>query len=161
MRSMLRAVGSFISTIMASKSLHLRENKGSTHAEIILRRDHNALNLTRKILMNFDQENIPLTPSSWFSDKVAYEGRARAEFRDPPGTVEGHGHVRFDTYGKPSVELDVERFESAEPLPFGLLQLLSGRKAVTGKGVIMISGDGGERNPCTKVSVTTPHGEFF
>ena len=111
--------------------------------------------------MSFDPENILLTPSNWFLDKVAYEGRARAELRDPPGTVEGHGHVRFDTYGKPSVELDVEKFESAEPLPFGLMQLLSGRKAVTGKGVVMISGDGGERNPCTKVSVTTPHGEFL
>lgn len=111
--------------------------------------------------MNFDPENIPLTPSSWFSDKVAYQGRARAEFRDPPGAIEGYGYVRFSAYGKPSIELKVERFESAEPLPLGLLQLLSGQKAVTGDGVVMISGDGVTRNPCTRLSVTTPHGEFF
>jgi hypothetical protein len=111
--------------------------------------------------MSFDPENIPLISSAWFSDQIAYAGRGRAEFLDPLGAVEGQARVWFDEYGKPSIELDVEKFESAQPLQMGLMQLISGQKPIIANGVIGISGGGEPPNPCTKLSVTTPQGEFF
>jgi hypothetical protein len=39
--------------------------------------------------MNFDPNDISITPNEWFRPNVVYEGRGRAEFEDPGGSVEG------------------------------------------------------------------------
>jgi len=46
--------------------------------------------------MNFDPENIPLVPNDWFKTQVNYEGRGRAEFRDPSGAIEGSTQMRTE-----------------------------------------------------------------
>lgn len=108
--------------------------------------------------MSFDPENILLVPSDWFSTDISYEGRGRAEFHDPPGTVEGAARIRIDESGTLSVELNIERVMSAQPLLMGLIQLFSGQKPVEVNGSIGIGGE--PPNTCTKLTVTTPQGEF-
>jgi len=109
--------------------------------------------------MSFDPENILLIPNDWFSTDISYEGRGRAEFHDPPGTVEGAARIRIDESGTLSVELNIERVMSEQPLLMGLIQLFSGQKPVEVNGSIGIGG-GEPPNTCTKLTVTTPQGEF-
>lgn len=110
--------------------------------------------------MPFDPENIPLIPSDWFSTDVSYEGRGRAEFHDPPGAVEGEARVRVEESGASRIELAVERIESGQPLKMGLRELFSSQKPVEEGGTIRLSGGGEPPNTCTKLTVTTPRGEF-
>ncbi len=110
--------------------------------------------------MPFDPEDISLVPSDWFSTDVSYEGRGRAEFHGPPGTVEGEARIRIEESGASRIELAVERVVSERPLRLGLMEFFSGQKPVEGSGAIMLSGGGEPPNPCTKVTVTTPQGEF-
>ena len=109
--------------------------------------------------MNFDPENIPLVPNDWFKTQVNYEGRGRAEFRDPSGAIEGSTQIKTSESGTLSVEMDIERIESEYTLRLGLMELLSGQKPIEGSGRISIGG-GGQQNRCVKLSVTTPQGQF-
>lgn len=110
--------------------------------------------------MIFDPENIPILLNDWFSTRIEYEGRGHAEFFDPPGAVEGSTRVRISDRGTASIEMDIERIVSEHPLQLGLMQFFSGQKPTEGNGVVMITAGGGQSNPCTKLSVTTPQGEF-
>lgn len=107
-----------------------------------------------------DPENILLVSNDWFSTDISYEGRGRAEFHDPPGAVEGAASIRIDESGTLSVELNIERVISEQPLLMGLMQLFSGQKPVKVNGAIGIGGGGEPPNTCTKLTVTTPQGEF-
>src|SRR5215213_124177 len=109
--------------------------------------------------MNFDPENIPLVPNDWFKTQVNYEGRGRAEFRDPSGAIEGLTQIKTSESGTLSVEMDIERIESEHPLPLGLMELFSAQKRTERSGITSIGG-GGQQNRCVKLSVTTPHGRF-
>ncbi len=109
--------------------------------------------------MNFDPENIPLVPNDWFKTQVNYEGRGRAEFRDPSGAIEGSTQIKTNENGTLSVEMDIERIESEHPLPLGLMELFSAQKRIERSGITSIGG-GGQQNRCVKLSVTTPQGQF-
>src|ERR1044072_7434272 len=109
--------------------------------------------------MNFDPENIPLVPNDWFKTQVHYEGRGRAQFRDPSGAIEGTTQIKTSESGTLSVEMDIERIESEHPLSLGLMELLSAQKPTAGSGIISLGG-GGQQNRCIKLSVTTRHGRF-
>lgn len=109
--------------------------------------------------MNFDPENIPIVLNDWFTTQVDYEGRGRAEFREPPGAIEGPTHVTISESGTLSVEMDIERIESEHPLPLGLMELFSAQKPIEGNGRVMIGGIG-QQNQCVKLSVTTRQGLF-
>jgi hypothetical protein len=109
--------------------------------------------------MNFDPENIPLVPNDWFKTQVNYEGRGRAEFRDPSGAIEGSTQIKTNENGTLSVEMDIERIESKYPLRLGLMELFSAQKPIERSGAISIGG-GGQQNRCVKLSVTTPQGQF-
>lgn len=110
--------------------------------------------------MSFDPENIPLIPTDWFSTDVSYAGRGRAEFHDPAGAVEGEARVRVEEGGASRIELAVERVVSEQPLRMGLMELFSSQKPVERGGTIGLSGGGEPPNPCTKLTVAAPQGEF-
>lgn len=84
--------------------------------------------------MNFDPEIIPLVPNDWFKTQLNYEGRGRAEFRDPPGAIEGSTQIKTSESGTLSVEMDIERIESEHPLRLGLMELFSAQKPIEGSG---------------------------
>ena len=86
--------------------------------------------------MNFDPENIPLVPNDWFKTQVNYEGRGRAEFRDPSGAIEGSTQIKTNENGTLSVEMDIERIESEYPLRLGLFELFSAQKPIERSGGI-------------------------
>jgi len=109
--------------------------------------------------MSFDLNSITLSPNNWFSTKIKYEGQGRAEFLDPKGIIEGPVKVQFDEFGESSVEMEIEKVETEQPLQFGLMQLFSGSKPIKGKNQIVM-GIGTEHNPCTKLTVITPQGVF-
>jgi len=109
--------------------------------------------------MNFNPENIPLVPNDWFKTQVNYEGRGRAEFRDPSGAIEGSTQIKTNENGTLSVEMDIERIGSEYPLRLGLMELFSAQKPIERSGAISIGG-GGQQNRCVKLSVTTPQGQF-
>lgn len=111
--------------------------------------------------MKYDPENIPIVLSDWFCPQIGYEGEGRAEFRDPPGAIEGTTHIQISESGTLSVEMDIERLESEYPLQLGLIQLFGGQKVLKTSGGVMIGVGGEQPNPCMKLSVTTSKGEFI
>ena len=58
--------------------------------------------------MNFDPNDISITPNDWFRPNVVYEGRGRAEFEGPRGRVEGPVVISFNEYGESSVQMTVD-----------------------------------------------------
>lgn len=110
--------------------------------------------------MDFDPENIPLVPNDWFSTRIVYEGRGRAEFLDPSGAIEGPTRVQINEDGTSDIEMDVESVVTEQPLRMGLMELFSSQKPVEVSGGIMLTGGGELPNPCIKLSVITPQGEF-
>ena len=110
--------------------------------------------------MSFDPENIPIVLNDWFTARIEYEGQGRAEFLDPPGAIEGTTRIQINENGTSSIEMDVQRIVSELPLQLGLLQLFSGQKPIEGSGEVMISIGGAQANPCKRLSITTPQGEF-
>ena len=62
------------------------------------------------------------TPNSeLFEKQLTYAGRAKAEFGDPAGFVEGPARIRFNERGENIVEMTVENIETKEPLQLGLM----------------------------------------
>lgn len=109
--------------------------------------------------MNFDPYNVQLPPASWFTTQFEFDGRGRAEFLDPVGTVEGPVHVHFDEFGESSIEMTVENIETEQPLRMGLMELFSGSKPVrTAEGLSL--GIGGKDNTCARLVISSPEGEL-
>jgi hypothetical protein len=50
--------------------------------------------------MNFDIDKFSPSPNNWFEANIEYNGRGRAEFLDPKGTIEGNAKINFDEFGK-------------------------------------------------------------
>jgi hypothetical protein len=109
--------------------------------------------------MTFDPNNISLTPNDWFCQNIVYEGRGRAEFKEPNGFVEGPAVVRFDEYGESSAEMTVEKLSTDQPLQFGSMEFFSGDKPIKEDGVVSLPLTF-NTNRCTKLAVITPAGEF-
>jgi len=108
--------------------------------------------------MIFDPENIPIALNDWFSTRIEYEGQGRAEFLDPHGAIEGRTRVQINENGTSNIEMAIDGMDEELPLPSGLMQLISGQKPLeTGGGITLT---GGTSNPCTRLSVSTPQGEF-
>ena len=115
--------------------------------------------------MNVDLNDISITPNEWFHSNVVYEGRGRAEFEDPGGSVEGPVVVRFDEYGESNVQMTVEKVTSDRKLRFGSNEFFSGEEPVTGedpitKDRIVSLPITFKSNPCKKLTVETEEGEF-
>lgn len=89
--------------------------------------------------MEFDLNKFAPTPNNWFRANVEYEGRGRAEFLDPKGTVEGTVKIKFDEFGKNEITMDVESANSEHVSIFRLLH----------------------QNTCISLEVTTIDGKFF
>jgi hypothetical protein len=70
--------------------------------------------------MAFDLGTIVHTPNRWLETRLRYEGRARAEFANPKGAIEGPAVVSFGPDGKGSVVIDVERIDASDPTAFSL-----------------------------------------
>jgi len=109
--------------------------------------------------MNFDANNISITPNEWFRSNVVYEGRGRAEFEDPSGTVEGPVVVRFNEYGELSVQMTVEKVTSDRELRFGSMEFFSGETPVIEDRVVSLPLTF-KSNPCKKLTVETAEGKF-
>jgi hypothetical protein len=107
--------------------------------------------------MNFDPENIPIVLNDWFSTRIEYEGRGRAEFIDPPAAIEGSARVQINENGTSSIEMDIERIVSEHQLELGAMQLF--RNPIEASEEIVVSLEE-LPNPCARLSVTTPQGEF-
>src|SRR5882762_8719316 len=106
--------------------------------------------------MIFDPENIPIALNDWFSTRIEYEGRGRAEFLDPHGAMEGRTRVEINENGTSKIEMAIEGMDEEWPLP--LMQRISGQKPLETGGAIPFTG--GPSNPCTRLSISTPQGEF-
>ena len=106
--------------------------------------------------MTFDRERFIPLPSIWLTLDIEYQGSGQANFLVPKGTVQGKTSIQFNELGEGSIEMDVEDFQTEQPLDFGLMELLSGNKSVQvggGKALGL-----GTRNSCTELKVTTPEG---
>jgi hypothetical protein len=55
--------------------------------------------------MTFNPNDIVITPNDWFWPNGVYEGRGRAEFEDPTGTIEGPVVAKFNEYGESSAQM--------------------------------------------------------
>ncbi len=86
---------------------------------------------------------------SWFQVPVSYEGRARVEFIDPPGVVEGPAVVCIDESGAQLATIQVETpvQEGSSFFTKGEVRAEDFRRHGFG-------------NPCKSVVVTTPQGEW-
>ena len=62
--------------------------------------------------MEFDSNQFAPTPNNWFRANIEYEGRGRAEFLDPKGTVEGSVKIKLDEFGNNEITMDVESANS-------------------------------------------------
>src|SRR5215217_2797638 len=109
--------------------------------------------------MNLDPNDISITPNEWFRSNVVYEGRGRAEFEEPSGTVEGPVVVRFNEYGESSVQMTVERVTSDRELRFGSMEFFSGETPVIEDRVVSLPLTF-KSNPCKKLTVETAEGKF-
>lgn len=99
--------------------------------------------------------------NDWFLSPVEYQGRGRAEFLDPNGSVEGATTAHFDEHGSRQITMAVDpaAIQADPPLKTGLLmELISGARIVEAGKVSV--GLGGKRNPCTKLEIRTPEGVF-
>lgn len=104
----------------------------------------------------------PFKPSvtNWFSTPVEYSGSGRAEFVDPPGTIEGTTRVQFDEYGNGQIEMKVEKMEPDSNEPMRALLFLRGSPPVATDGKVT-RGIAGRENPCTTLTVTCKQGTLF
>jgi hypothetical protein len=104
--------------------------------------------------------SLPAT-RNWFSAVIEYEGRGRAEFLDPKGSVEGAVKARFDDHGNEFIEMEVDpaTIQATPALRTGMLmELLSGHTIEDTKSITIPFG--GKQNPCTKLEITTADGVF-
>lgn len=110
--------------------------------------------------MNFNPNDISISPNEWFRPNVVYEGRGRAEFEDPGGTVEGPVVVSFNEYGQSTVQMTVETLASDRELQFGSMEFFSGEKPVSEDRVVSLPLTF-KSNPCKKLTVETAEGKFL
>jgi hypothetical protein len=99
--------------------------------------------------MTSDSEAINRAPRNWLEMSVKYGGWGKAEFTDPPGTVEGPALVHVNRFGEQRVTIDVKN-PPAQGVFFyikGSVPLASVRRR-------------GFANPCASVTVTTSDGLF-
>jgi len=109
--------------------------------------------------MNFDPNDISITPNDWFRPNVVYEGRGRAEFEGPRGRVEGPVVISFNEYGESSVQMTVDTVESDRELQFGSMEFFSGEKPLKEGRVVSLPLTF-KSNPCKKLTVETAEGKF-
>ena len=95
---------------------------------------------------------------NWFDIAPTYRGRGTADFASPRATIEGAAAATYDDRGEATIRLDVETITCAEPLPFGLLQLLHGASVRPGQPLGI--GSPVFQNPCTELTITTASGKF-
>lgn len=95
----------------------------------------------------------------WFEEAPTYSGVGRAEFTDPVGFVEGPATASFDGRGGSAITLEARSYKCEEPLPFGIMQLLSGeRPSASGAGTSLPIGP--FRNRCKDLTIQTECGIF-
>jgi hypothetical protein len=97
--------------------------------------------------------------NNWFTDQLDYEGYGYVEFSDPQGIAEGPVTIRFDEFGKTSVEMKVEKII---PKPLHPLFFFNKTKTTQeGTEVLAFGSADSKKNPCEKLTVTTSKGTFF
>jgi len=79
--------------------------------------------------MTFNYREYIPTPSEWFTSKLVYEGRGKAEFLNPKGWIEGPTIITVYEAGEVTVEIIVEEYDADESVEVELDQLLLGRRA--------------------------------
>lgn len=101
--------------------------------------------------MAFDPSKLVGTPRPWFQTRVNYEGSARAEFTNPPGTIEGPSIVSINSAGRSRVRIKVEKIDAPDVKNFAL-----GSGSVP-LGTFLVNG---LSNPCRSLIVETDSGVF-
>src|SRR5947209_19991608 len=94
--------------------------------------------------------------SNWFSEDLALEGTAVAEFSDPVGVLQGPSQFRVDRQGDSIIEMHVEDFDPARRFHFGLHGFLEWESLDSNGNPI--SGGGGKSNECERLTFTCPEG---
>jgi hypothetical protein len=100
--------------------------------------------------MAIDPNPLLGTPTTWLQSRVQYEGTARAEFTNPPGTIEGPATVRFNSAGACRVRIKIERIQAPDRDTFSL-------RTPSELGMYLVNG---EANPCSSLTVQTDAGVF-
>jgi hypothetical protein len=101
-------------------------------------------------------------PSDWLRLTGQYAGRARAEFSNPKGSIEGKVKASFDEFGDLEIVMDVDKVDSPErKLVFGLDEFLSGEVPVLEGGGYSMGMNLDFKNPCDSLEVSTPEGKLW
>lgn len=104
------------------------------------------------------RERDQMIDSSWFTTDYDYSGSAEAVFEDPHAEFFGPASVRPDEYGRPIVEIAVERSSPAIREDFDLLEIQFGSRVFPdGERVISFGGGGLNR---ARVTVHGKEGVF-
>src|SRR5258708_32785946 len=100
-------------------------------------------------------------PSDSLSLAGQYEGRGRAEFSNPKGSIEGEVRASFDELGNLEIVMDVDKVDSPErKLVFGLDEFLSGEVPVLNGSRYSMDMNLEFKNPCDSLEVSTPEGKL-
>lgn len=112
--------------------------------------------------MTVSPQDFAPTASNWFATPLEYAGRCKAEFTNPTGSVEGSATVSVSEVGEVRVRMEPEADSliTDAHTPYGIQGFLGGAGYAWEErhGVTRI--DPTARNPCSGLTVTTPHGMF-
>ncbi len=115
--------------------------------------------------MTLDFDSFTPQRNNWFSTKIQYSGRGRAEFSQPRGWVEGKVKIHFNEIGSSSIEMKVDSYfvEDRVDTQFAdndnYLWLVNGRKPYLDAPFTFHFG-GTPDNTCIKLAIQTKEGTF-
>jgi hypothetical protein len=110
--------------------------------------------------MNPDMAINCLKQKEWFQEKIKYFGDGIAEFENPNGRIFGKTKITVDKNGELQIQMDVDKYESNENLPFGVQQLISRETPKIENDEISITLPPKEENQCIFLQVKTEFGIF-
>lgn len=103
--------------------------------------------------------NNNAVPKNWVSTKIYYEGEGRAEFENPQGYIEGRVKISFDELGNSSIEMNVAKYETEQPLSLNFIEFFQAAPAEE-EGSFSSTNRFGS-NPCNSLTVETPDGTYY
>lgn len=94
----------------------------------------------------------------WFLTNIDYEGEGRAEFENPKGYIEGMVKISFDEFGNSSIQMNVAKYHTEQPLSFNCIEFFNAAPAEE-EGSFS-STNRLRSNPCKSLTVNTPDGTY-
>lgn len=107
--------------------------------------------------MSSNQKNN-WVPNNWFLTNIDYEGEGRAEFENPKGYIEGRVKISFDEFGNSSIEMNVAKYHTEQPLSFNCIEFFNADPAEE-EGSFSYTNRFGS-NQCQSLTVNTPDGTY-